>query len=151
MNWYAFIKKYVWDDEKTPYLVPAERLSRTQARNELFTFSVLLAVFCMVIAIAALLGRAFQGQSTGVAVFSFTVFCAASVLATTRHHIAALYCSAAPPVAIVYFFLYGFPPNLHMIDELLMLAAFVVMLRYTFRVVAIAKAYPYMPADDRRE
>jgi len=149
MNWYAYIRKYVWNDQKTPYLVPVHQLNRTQGRSELLTFSVLLAVFCMVIAIASLLGQAFQGQSVGVAVYTFTIFSAATVLGATQHPLAAIYCSTAAPVTLFYFFFYGFPPNLHLIDELLILALAVMLLRYSFRVVAIAKAYPFLaPGDD---
>jgi hypothetical protein len=149
MKWYAFIRKYVWDDQKTPYLVSVDRLNRTQGRSELFTFSVLLAVFCMVIGIAALLGKAFQGQSIGVAVYTFTIFSAATVLGATRHPLAAIYCSTIAPVTLFYFLIYGFPPKLHLIDELLILALTVMLMRYSFRVVAIARAYPFLtPGDD---
>lgn len=149
MNWYSYIRKYVWNDQKTPYLVAVDRLNRTQGRSELFTFSVLLAVFCMVIAIASLLGQAFQGQSVGVAVYTFTVFTAATLLGATRNPLAAIYCSTVAPVTLFYFFFYGFPPNLHLIDELLILALTVMLLRYSFRITAIARAYPFLPpADD---
>ena len=145
MNWYSFIRKYVWDENKTPYLVPVRRLSRTQAKNELFTFSVLLAAFFMVVGVAALLGQALHGKSPGVAFYAFTVFCSAVALGATRHALAALYCSTAPPAVLGYFFLYGFPPNLHTIDELLILALTLMLLRYSIRVVAIAKAYAVLP------
>ncbi len=151
MNWYAYIRKYVWNDQKTPYLVPVHQLNQMQGRSELFTFSVLLAVFCMVIGIASLLGQAFQGQSVGVAVYTFTIFSAATVLGATRHSFAAIYCSTAAPVTLLYFFIYGFPPNLHLIDELVILALAVMLLRYSFRVTAIAKAYPFLAPDDDRE
>ncbi len=149
MKWYAYIRKYVWDDQKTPYVIPVDRLNRAQGRNELFTFSVLLAVFCMVIGIASLLGKAFQEQSAGVAVYTFTIYSAATILGATRHPFAAIYCSTMAPVTLFYFFLYGFPPNLHLVDELLILALAVMLLRYTFRVIAIARAYPFLaPGDD---
>lgn len=147
MNWYTFIKKYVWDDNKTPYFVAVEKLSRTQAKNELFTFSVLLAVFFMVVAIAATLGGGFHGRSYGMAFYAFTLFCAAVTLGATRHYVAALFCSTAPIVALFYFLFYGFPPNLHAIDEYVILVIALILLRYTFRVAAIAKAFPFMPDD----
>lgn len=75
MNLYAFFRKYVWDENKTPYFIPVARLSRTQARNELFTVAVLLAMFTLVIAVAALLGKALHGPSPGVALYASTVCC----------------------------------------------------------------------------
>ena len=147
INWYGFIKKYVWDDTRTPYFVSVGKLSKTQAGYELFTFAVLLAMFFLVVGMAALFGRAFHGQSLGLAFYAFTVTCGAITLAATRHYYAALYCSTAPPAALFYFLFYGFPPSLHRVDELLLLAITLILLRYTFRLVAIAKAYPDMPGD----
>jgi hypothetical protein len=77
MNLYAFFRKYVWDDDKTPYFVPVERLSETQARNEIFAFAVLLGLCAVVVAGAALLGRAFQAAAPGGAIYASTVFSAA--------------------------------------------------------------------------
>jgi uncharacterized membrane protein len=139
MNLYAYFRKYVWDDEKTPYFVPVARLSAAQARNEIFAFAVLLTMFAVVIAAAAVLGKAFQASAPGAALYASTVLSAAIVLGMTRHRLAAVYCGAAPLAALLYFFFLGFPPNLHMADELLILALLLGMLRYGMRITAIAR------------
>lgn len=151
MNLYAYFKKYVWDENKTPYLVPVARLNRTQAKNELFACAVLLAMFTLVIAVAALLGKALHGPSPGVAFYASTVCCSAIALSATRHYLAALYCSAAPLAALLYFFFYGFPPNLHLMDELLILTLMLALLRYGMRVTAIARAYRGIALNDQTE
>jgi hypothetical protein len=35
MNLEKYFKKYLWDDERTPYLVPVARMTRRQADYEL--------------------------------------------------------------------------------------------------------------------
>ena len=67
MSWFDYIRKYVWNEEKTPYLVPVGMLSRTQARNELFSFSVLMAAFFFVIGLLALLGFGLLAGAPAVA------------------------------------------------------------------------------------
>jgi len=140
MNLYAYFRKYVWDDEKTPYRVPVARLSPTQARNETFAFVVLLVLFAVVIAGAALLGESFGTAAPGVAVYASTVVSAALLLAAARQPLAAIYCATAPLAALLYFFFAGFPGNLHIVDELLILAVLLILLRYGVRIVAIARS-----------
>ena len=150
MDFYGFFRKYVWDDDKTPYFVPVGRLSAAQARNEVFAFAVLLAMFALVIAGAALLGRAFQASAPGAALYASTVLSAAIVLGAKRHRLAAVYCAAAPLAALLYFLFLGFPPNLHVVDELLILALLLGLLRYGMRITAIARACrdPVMNGQD---
>lgn len=150
MNLYAYFRKYVWDDDKTPYFVPVARLSAAQARNEIFAFAVLLAMFSLVIAGAALLGKAFQASAPGAALYASTVLSAAIVLGTKRHQLAAVYCAIAPLTALLYCFFMGFPPNLHMADELLILALLLGLLRYGMRITTIARTCrdPAMDGQD---
>ncbi len=58
---------------------------------------------------------------------------------------AAWYCAAVPLVALLYFFLYGFHPNLNAIDHAALIGFGLIWLRYSLRVVAIARAYRGMP------
>ena len=58
---------------------------------------------------------------------------------------AAWYCALAPLVALLYFFLYGFHPNLNAIDHAVLIGFGLIWLRYSLRVVAIARAYRGMP------
>lgn len=147
MSWFDYIRKYVWSEEKTPYLVPVGLLSRTQARNELFSFSVLMAAFFFVIGLLALLGFGSLAGAPAVAGYSFVLCSSAIALGATRHRIAAVICATAPPVFLAYLIVYGFPPALHMPDKLLIGAVTLLLGLYGFRVVAIAKAYPRLRPD----
>ncbi|MGH6914438.1 MAG: hypothetical protein ACREH3_12125 [Geminicoccales bacterium] len=148
MSWYGFIRKYVWNEQKTPYLVPVPTLSRAQARNELFSFSVLTAAFFFVIGLLSLLGVGFLAGSPGIALYSFGLCSSAIALGATRHQAAALTCATAPPVLLAYLLVYGFPPSLHLPDKLLIGAVALLLGLYAFRVVAIARAYRSLHDDE---
>lgn len=148
MNWYVFIRKYVWNDQKTPYLVPVSRMSRSQARNEIFSFSVLTAALFFAIGLLALLGRFLDGSPV-MAAYSFVLCSSAIALGATQHRVAALICASAPPVLLAHLLVHGFPPELHLPDKLLIGAVALLACLYAFRVVAIAKAYPGLRDSER--
>lgn len=142
MDLFGFFRKYVWNDEKTPYLISVERLTQRQARNELFTYSVLLAAFFFVAGMAALLGASIVGGSLTVAIYAFAVCSAAVALVAIRHWIAAIICATAPPAILLFFIVNGFPPTLHILDKLLIGAVILALWAYSFRVVRITRAFP---------
>jgi uncharacterized membrane protein len=145
MSWDKFVKKYVWDDTKTPYFVRVAKLNKVQAGYELFSYSLFLAILFGVISVVTLSDQAPQGRSEVVSIYAFCVVCGAIVLAMTKSSAAALVCASAPLAALLYFFLKGFPSGLGMIDHWVLVAAALGLLFYSLRVVAIAKAYPDMP------
>jgi hypothetical protein len=149
-NLEKYFKKYVWDDERTPYLVPVARMTRRQADYELFAYAVFVGVLFGMVTGAALLSQDPQIRSEAVAAYGVTILCATLIFGFTKAVQAAWYCAVAPLVALVYFFLYGFHPNLSTIDHAVLIIFGLVWLRYSLRVVAIARAYPDLPeaSDD---
>ena len=145
MSWDKYIKRYVWDDNKTPYFVAVPKLNRTQADHELFAYTLFIALLFAAISIISLSEAAPHGKSPGVALYCLSVFCTAVLFGVTRHVHAAHYLALAPLASLGYFFFVGFPPGLATIDELLLVCVSLAFLRYSMRVVAIAKAYPDMP------
>ena len=114
MNWESFVKRYVWDDDRTPYLVRVGRITRRQADYEIYVYTVFLGVLFAVVTIAALAGALPQGRSEAVALYGFSVVCAAILFGATKHLWAALYCSAVPLAALFYLFTRGLPlPSRH--------------------------------------
>jgi uncharacterized membrane protein len=145
MAWEKFVKRYVWDDTKTPYFVRVSKLSKVQARYELFSYSLFLAILFAVISVSSLSEQAPQGRSDVVSIYAFCVVCSAIILATTKSSAAALVCASAPLAALLFFFLEGFPPGLGEIDKWVLIAVALGLLGYSIRVVTMAKAYPNMP------
>ena len=145
MNWESFVKRYVWDDDRTPYLVRVGRITRRQAGYEIYAYTVFLGVLFAAVTIAALAGALPQGRSEAVALYGFSVVCAAILFGATKHLWAALYCSAVPLAALVYFFTHGVPAHLGTIDHVVLLVVALIFLRYSMRIVSLAKAYPDLP------
>lgn len=145
LNLEKYFKKYIWDDERTPYFVPVARMTRRQADYELHVYSIFVGILFAMVAGGALLSQDPHIRSEGVAIYGFTVVCATIVFGFTRSTLAAWYCAAAPLVALLYFFLYGFHPNLDTIDHAMLIVFGLIWLRYSLRVVAIARAYRAMP------
>ena len=150
MNLEKYIKKYIWDDERTPYLVPVARMTRRQADYELHAYTAFIGVLFAFIASAALSSQDPHVKSSAVALYGFTMVCATIIFSVTKALYAAWYCAGAPLVALLYFFVYGFHPNLGTIDHVALIIFALLWLRYSLRVVAIARAYPDMAeASDR--
>ncbi len=145
MSWDKFVKRYVWDDTKTPYFVRVAKLTKTQAGYEFFSYSLFLAILFAVISVVSLSDQAPQGRSDVVSIYGFCVVCGAIVLATTKNSAAAYVCASAPLAALLYFFLEGFPPGLGTIDKWVLVGAALGLLGYSLRIVAMARFYPDMP------
>ena len=142
LNLEKYFKKYIWDDERTPYFVPVSRMTRRQADYELHAYAVFVGILFAMVTGGALLSHDPQIKSDGVAVYGFTVVCATIIFGFTKAVPAAWYCAVAPLVALLYLFLYGFHPNLNAIDHAVLIGFGLIWLRYSLRVVAIARAYP---------
>jgi len=140
-NLEKYFKKYVWDDERTPYLVPVERLTRRQASYELHFYALFVGVLCGLLSVAALSSKLPHGSSVIVSIYAFTVACAAILLGTSRHPWAALWCATPPLAALAYFAIYGFHPNLGPLDKVLLVCVMLAWLVYCRRLVAVARAY----------
>jgi hypothetical protein len=145
MSWESFIKRYIWDDERTPYLVPVGRITRRQADHEIYLYAVFLGVLFTVVTLVALAGALPQSRSAAVALYGFSVVCAALLFGVTKHLWAALWCSAVPLAALLYFLTHGLPPRLGTIDHVVLIAVALIFLRYSMRIVSLAKAYPGLP------
>jgi hypothetical protein len=145
LDWENLVKRYVYNDAKTPYLTAVTRLNRRQARSELFVYTLFLVVLLGVIGIAALSPQLPHGGAVGVPIYAFAVVIAAVVFGLTRHVAAAAFCATAPVAALLYFALYGFQPDLGTGDRILLVVVVLLWLLYGWRVLRIARAYPTLP------
>jgi hypothetical protein len=141
LNWEKLFKRYVWHDERTPYLTRVADLSRLQAHYELFGYSLLMAVLFGALSMASLSSALPHGDAAVVSIYALTVCCAAVMLGTTRHPWAALWCAGAPLAVLAYFGYWGFHPNIEFGDKALLVGGVVAWLLYSRRVVAVARAW----------
>jgi uncharacterized membrane protein len=142
LDWEKLVKRYVWDDERTPYFTRVAHLTRVQAGYELFGYAFFMGVLFGVLAVVSLSDKLPHGDAALVPIYAFTVLCAAVILGMTRHHSAAIYCATAPLAALAYFAAYGFHPNLSTLDHAVLVAVSLAWFGYSLRVVAVARAFP---------
>jgi len=144
LDWVGMFKRYVGDDIKTPYFVAVGRLTRVQARHELFVYTLFLGVLFGIIGVVSLSPTLPHGNTLGVSLYAFIVAAAAIVFGVSKHPAAAAVCASAPVGALIYFTLFGFHPNAATGDKILQLIIVTLWLRYSWRIVQIARAYPTM-------
>jgi hypothetical protein len=148
VDWDKLFKRYIWDDDRTPYFVPASRMTRKQADHEIFAYTVFLGILSSVVCLAAL---AYAGTSDLIVLYAFSAIVSTVVLGVTKHLYAAWYCGALPVAFLLYLLVHGFPASLAPIDHLVLIAFALIWLRYGFRVIGIARAYPDMPEHEKAD
>lgn len=145
LDWEKLFKRYILDDDKTPYFTSVARLTQRQARYELFAYCLLAGVLCFFVGVVSLSGRLPHGNAIGVSMYAFTLVWAAILLGVIRHPAAAAYCATAPVAALLYLLVFGFHPNIGTGDKVLIVVLLLLWLRYDFRILAIARGFPDMP------
>jgi membrane associated rhomboid family serine protease len=144
LDWVGLFKRYVGNEIKTPYFVAVSRLTLTQANNEIFVYALFTAVFCGVIGTMSLSPTLPHGNTLSVSIISFGIMAAAIAFGFSKNAAAAAVCATAPVAALVYFALFGFHPNAATGDKVLQLIIVTLWLRYSWRMIQIARAYPTM-------
>ena len=139
LDWEKLVKRYVWHDEKTPYFTRVRNLTPVQAGYELLAYSLFTGIFFAVLAVASFSQKLPHGTARVVALYAFTVACAAVLLGTLRHPWAAMYCAASPLGMLAYFGVFGFPDGLAGMDHALLAGIMAVWFAYSLRVVAVAR------------
>jgi len=151
LDWVGLFKRYVGDNIKTPYFVAVGRLSRLQAKNELFVYTLFLGVLFGVIGIASLSPTLPHGDTLAVSLYAFLVAGSALVFGISKHPAAAAICASAPVGVLMYFVMFGFHPNAATGDKILQMIIVLLWLRYSWRILQITRAYPTMREAPERD
>ena len=147
LDWYKFVRRYFWDDETTPYLIPVARLHRRQANHEIFAYVLFVSLLYGAVMLLTMAGQSPYGGSFAASLYSFVVVCVALTFGVTRHFLAACACVLAPVGVLVFGYLRESPADLAGWDwdRILLIGFSLVWLRYSTRLMHIAKRYPEMP------
>lgn len=148
LDWEKLFRRYVWHDERTPYLTRVANLTRAQAQYEIFGYALFMGVLSAVLSIVTLSPGLPHGAAAVVPLYAFSVCCAAVILGFTRHPWAAAWCAFAPLAALAYFAIWGFHPRLEFGDKALLVAVALAGLLYSARAVRVARAWQRFPERD---
>lgn len=140
-----YFKRYVWDDDKTPYRIAVAKLKKKQADSEIFAYVCFFAVLSAVLGVISCAPNAPFGQSYGAAFYAFSVATSAIWLHMSKEALTALYCAIAPVAVLLYLLIGGFTPGTPMIDSVVIIVACILIAWYSTRIVAIAKHYENLP------
>lgn len=145
-SWEKFTKKYVWDTDKTPFFVPVEKLTRLQARKEIFLYVMFVGTPFALLGVVSVAGITRQESIAYLLalLYSVSVLAALYYIQTTRHQVAAFYSGTAPLAIFLHFLVNGFPPRIHAVEQGLLLVFLLLWLRYTMRIIRVTKRYPEM-------
>ena len=140
MEWEKLFKRYIWNDQTTPYLTSVHKLNRRQADSEIFLYSLFVGIFFFVACIAALRNDP-NTSSTGLALYSFSTVCASIIFCNLKSYYACLYMSAAPIAVIAYILISNHVINNHPFDTLIVIVILLALIRYSLRIIAISRYY----------
>lgn len=138
-------KRYVGNKTKTPYFVAVEKLSREQARNEIFPFVVLQSVLLGLFSVTSLSDTQPHGGAAIVTAVALALMVATITFGVTKAAIPATLAALAPVSAGLYCAVFGFHPRLSGSETLILVAMMLAWARYCWRILAIARAFPDMP------
>lgn len=140
-----FLKRYVWDEETTPYFTRVANLSRSQADSELFFFAIMMSILFGVGTFTSITGHAPYGVSNNAGIYCFTIVAAVVLVGTVKTVYAAYFATSAPVVVLGALLFFGFPGKMVLIDQLVLLVIDLVLLRYMWRVITICRVYKMLP------
>ena len=150
MEWEKLFRKYIWNEQTTPYLTPVQDLTRRQADSEILFYCWFHAILLGMIAILSLRGGP-DGRSLGVSYYGFSVVCASVLFGILKNYTAALFLSATPLVGLAYLLLYGLGAERPAGDTLIVTIILLLFLRYSFRIINIARTYPFLSQSSTDE
>ena len=148
MDWEGLFKKYIWNEQTTPYFTKVSELNQRQGKSEIILYSLLLGVFFAIVSLFSIGSSTEQYGSAGAGLYGFSVVCAAVIFGIMNNYYAALFLSASPLASLAYLFFHGLSSDREKIDTLIVTILLLLLLRYSIRIVAIAKSYPSFPIPE---
>ena len=150
LDWEGMFRKYIWNANTTPYLTPVSKLNQRQANSEIRFYCWFLIILFGVVALTSLKSDP-DSSFVGAPYYGFSVVCAAVLFGFSKIYAAALYLSATPLVSLAYLWLYGVATERPLGDSIIVTLIILGLLRYSIRIVAIAKCYQDLSAPPPAE
>lgn len=108
-SWEKYVKKYVWDNDSTPYFIPVRKLKRYQADKELLLYCAFLVIPAGLL-VAAFVSAAYRGNLGNLALglYGIAILGCAGFLHYKKSVSAALFTISAPVLLLLHFAINGF-------------------------------------------
>ena len=142
-SWFAFAKKYLWHEEKTPFHLSPSQMSKFQASNELKLFAILEGT----IAGMMVFGIYSHFQVTGeTSLFPALIYClflllALFLLVKHKHFIAGIFCITPPLVIFGMILWFGFHPNNSFFEKIILSTFLAFWFFYSIRIIEISRCF----------
>lgn len=147
MNLQDFVKKYVWDDEKTPYFRSVRRLTKSQADNEIMIYAVFLGGTFSIMEIISASAWSQSGDFLlGIIAFYSALVVGGAIVLWRRKDVRAAWISLTAPIATALNFIFdGMHGELGQADKFILIGFCLLWLRYGVRVISICLRYDNLP------
>ncbi len=147
MNLQDYVKKYVWDEEKTPYFRSVRRLTKANADSEMLIYAAFVGGIFSVMELitASQWAKTSDTLSGAMAFYCAFVVAGAFVLWRKKDVRAALICLTAPIATAANFIFDGMHGELGQADMFILIGFCLLWLRYGVRVISICLKYDNMP------
>ena len=142
-SWFAFAKKYLWHEEKTPFHLSPSQMSKFQASNELKLFAILEGT----IAGMMVFGIYSHFQVTGeTSLFPYLIYClfllfALFLLVKHKHFFAGIFCVTPPLVIFGMILFFGFHPNNGSFEKIILITFLAFWFFYSIRIIEISRCF----------
>ena len=83
-----------------------------------------------------------------MAMYGFTVVCAALMLQFTKAVVAAFYLGATPLAGLAYLFVFGLDSGRETADTAIVAGIALLLLWYSKRLIKLVRIYPHLPESD---
>mgnify|MGYP001416044128 FL=1 len=142
-SWFAFAKKYLWHEEKTPFHLSPSEMSKLQASNELKLFAIFEGI------IAGMMGFGIYSQfhATGETnLFPGLIYClfllfALFLLVKHKHFYAGIFCVTPPLVVFGMILWFGFHPNNGSFEKIILSSFLAFWFFYSIRIIEISRCF----------
>ena len=149
MHWFSNVNKYVWSRERTPYFTAPEDMTETQARHELFAYAVFLGSLFGIVAMGGLIATLREPALPQVLwlVGGGMVLWACAGLVRGRDPVAPWIVALAPGAVLIQTLFAALQAGALGPDRILIVAVLLLLLRYGWRIIRIARCRRAAPQD----
>ena len=142
-SWFAFAKKYLWHEEKTPFHLSPSEMSKLQASNELKLFAIFEGIIAGMMGFGIYSHFHATGETNlfpGLISCLFLLF-ALFLLVKHKHFYAGIFCVTPPLVVFGMILWFGFHPNNGSFEKIILSSFLAFWFFYSIRIIEISRCF----------